>query len=51
MAAGMRNQHQVYDTEHAMTGELFKRADTDEEWEDLCRHCDNALANPALPRW
>ena len=47
----MRNQHEFYDAEHEMINNLFQSVDSDEDWDKLCGHLDDALANPFLPRW
>ncbi|KAK5136616.1 hypothetical protein LTR08_002630 [Meristemomyces frigidus] len=50
MADAMRNRHAFYDAEHEMIDGLFQ-SDEGEDWDKLCGHLDDALANPFLPRW
>ncbi|KAK4550790.1 hypothetical protein LTR36_000370 [Oleoguttula mirabilis] len=48
-----RNQHAFYDAQHDEINTLFLTLDDADgaDWSELYRLCDEALRDPALPRW
>ncbi|KAK4540268.1 hypothetical protein LTR36_009673 [Oleoguttula mirabilis] len=47
----MRDRHEFPDVESETIEALFPEADSPVDWDQLCGHVDDALANLFLPHW